>query len=162
MGRNAARRSRFRDDFIAYLKEMAAYDRGARHRAKWAASSSNPLQAWFDHPLLTAYTLAVGGEAVGFGLIARAPYAGVSPGVDYRVSEFMIRPAFRGRGWGRQAALALLTRRPGRWEVRQVAGHDAARAFWRRVLADPAVMDPRETADDGQTRQSFRIMAESP
>ncbi|NGX45982.1 MAG: hypothetical protein K940chlam2_01163 [Chlamydiae bacterium] len=50
------------------------------------------------------------------------------------ICEFYILPDFRERGIGEKFAHAVFNRFPGKWQVRQIEGADAARAFWRKVV----------------------------
>lgn len=50
------------------------------------------------------------------------------------IFEFYIVPDFRKRGIGEKFAHAVFSRFPGKWQVRQIEGADAARVFWRKVI----------------------------
>ena len=68
------------------------------------------------------------------------------------VAEFLVLPKFRRCGVGRRAAHQLFAEHPGRWHVGKIAGHDAASAFWRRVI--PVPFD-ETVAADGSIFQEF-------
>ncbi len=66
-------------------------------------------------------------EVVGFAIIGRE-------GEYWDVREFYIVPTFRKQGVGETFAKAVFDRHEGHWQVRQIAGADIAKAFWRKVV----------------------------
>lgn len=91
-----------------------------------------PLDPYFRdadrHPFLLR-----DGPLVGFALVREtAPLAG--DGQVFDMAEFFVLRAHRRRGVGHDAAAQLFRLFPGEWQVRQRAGNDAARSFWRRVI----------------------------
>lgn len=75
------------------------------------------------------------GELAGFVLVRRAP--AISGGGEvWDVAEFFVARAYRRTRVGTQAAREVWRRLPGRWEVRVLDSNHAARAFWRRAIAD--------------------------
>jgi len=84
------------------------------------------------HPLL----LRDEGRTVGFAFVAQAPFPYMTPGRDFRMSEFFILRGERGHGLGRLAARAIFDRFRGAWEVSQLPGNGAAIAFWRKVIRE--------------------------
>ena len=88
---------------------------------------------WRDpdrHPFL----FRVDGRLAGFALVRRLERPGSEP--TWGMAEFFIMRRYRRLGLGRQAAVALFDRFPGRWEVGQVHENTGAIAFWRRVIAE--------------------------
>lgn len=61
------------------------------------------------------------------------------------MDEFFVLRKYRRRGVGDHVARALFDGRPGRWELGQLAGSTAARAFWRATLGRYTGGDYRET-----------------
>lgn len=78
------------------------------------------------HPLL----IEVDGRVAGFALVRRLPDG------THQMAEFFVLRGERRRGVGREAALAVFERYPGRWEVAQMRANAPARAFWRAVVAE--------------------------
>jgi predicted acetyltransferase len=60
------------------------------------------------------------------------------------LAEFFVARGARGQGIGRAAALAILERHPGTWEIAFQENNVAAARFWRRLCADVAVDGVRE------------------
>jgi len=77
----------------------------------------------------------------------------VQAGAPHDMSEFFVMRRYRRRGVGRRAALALFTRFPGEWQVRQLAANRVATTFWRSVIPVPFSDD---TIEMGPV-QRFRI-----
>ena len=78
------------------------------------------------------FVIRVNGELAGFAMVKQM--TGGEP-ADYDMGEFFIVRKFRRRGVGARVATDLFARFPGTWEVRQMAAHRPAQAFWRQVIA---------------------------
>ncbi len=81
----------------------------------------------------------LGGHVIGFLLeIDRTPagFAAIVQKEDahYEVCEFYVVPCFRRDAVGTRFAHMLWERRPGTWEIKQIAGADYATAFWRKAI----------------------------
>lgn len=87
-----------------------------------------PLDTFLDdqHCGYLAYR---GGIPVGFNLIAVK-----EAGRDFEVCEFYIIPACRKCKLGYDLAAAVFDLHRGTWEVKQIAGADNAKAFWRKAI----------------------------
>jgi predicted acetyltransferase len=93
------------------------------------------LPDYLDHPDHTAYLLhpaADDDRPIGFALLA-----GLETG-PRSIHEFFVVRALRGRGVGYDAAVELLSRHPGTWEIAFQEENPAAARFWRRIIADTA------------------------
>lgn len=111
----------------------------------------------FENPNVAPFLIKAGGELAGLAVVTSQPHA--TPGRDYRMSEFFVLNKFRGRGVGRAAALALLGRFRGRWEVAQMPTNHGAITFWQSVIQEhtgghytavQVVDDPGEAGLPGQ------------
>lgn len=87
---------------------------------------------WSEPSRYLPFLFRVDGRLAGFALIRRLDHPGSEP--TWRMVEFFILRRYRRRGLGRQAATILFDRCPGRWEVGQIWGNQAAITFWRRVI----------------------------
>jgi predicted acetyltransferase len=103
------------------------------------------------HPLL----FRLDGRPVGFALVGQAPLPYMTPGRDFRLSEFFILRAERRHGLGRKAAFALFDRFPGVWELSQLPANQAATAFWRRVIGEYMRGNFEDTTLEGDPAQVF-------
>jgi predicted acetyltransferase len=50
------------------------------------------------------------------------------------IKEFFVMRKYAGRGIGKQAAIQVFERFPGKWRIHQVANNYSAQAFWRKTL----------------------------
>ena len=120
----------------------------------------NIQYGWFDSYFEDSGRLALflesEGQTVGFALLNRHSHLGEE--LDHALAEFTIFPAFRRRGLGLEAARALFTRWPGRWEVKYHEKNAAARTLWTTAAAP---WRPRTTPyAEFETVLSFRTSPE--
>ena len=88
------------------------------------------LATFFDDPDRACYLIRHGSNIAGLALIR-----GVSS--EPRVmGEFFIVRGARRHGVGYQAAVALLSAHPGRWEIAFQEQNTTAARFWRQVATD--------------------------
>ena len=52
------------------------------------------------------------------------------------ICEFYIIPCYRRLALGKHVALQILKKRPGFWQIKQIAGTDYATCFWRKVVSE--------------------------
>jgi predicted acetyltransferase len=90
------------------------------------------LDAYGDDPDRTSLIVQRDEVPLGFVLVT-----GVDSGVR-SIGEFFIVRGMRRQGIGRQVALYVLRRFPGRWEIAFQEENPAAARFWRRVAAEAA------------------------
>jgi predicted acetyltransferase len=110
----------FRHDMSAYSRELPRPDGTFRSDRLRAALDDN--DGW------AAYLFHVAEHPVGFAFVRAL--GGPGPIV---LNSFFLVNAARGRGLGRRAALEVLRRHPGDWEVAFQDANTAAVAFWPRV-----------------------------
>lgn len=92
---------------------------------------------WADpgrHPFL----FQVDANWAGFALVREIP--------PYDMAEFFVMRKYRRLGFGRQAAAAVFTQFPGRWQVRQQLTNPDATTFWHAAI--PFAYTERETSDE--------------
>ncbi|MCP3166870.1 GNAT family N-acetyltransferase [Myxococcus qinghaiensis] len=125
-----------RNLYPLYLHDLSEF--GVEYRldaqGQWVP---NFLPTWLAdsnevHPLLLRWE----GRTVGFAFVAQAPFPYMTPGRDFRMSEFFILRGERGYGLGRRAAMAVFDRFRGLWEVSQLPANHAATSFWRKVIRE--------------------------
>jgi predicted acetyltransferase len=127
-------------DTIASLMQLYLYDFSEFDEEEGEVDASGRFPAypylddyWRDpdrHPFL----FRVDGRLAGFALIRRLERPGSEP--TWGLAEFFILRRYRRLGLGRQAAITLFDRFPGRWEVGEIHENTAAITFWRRVIAE--------------------------
>jgi predicted acetyltransferase len=111
---------------------------------------------WFandqSHPLV----ILRGSDPVGFALVTRPriPAAGETA-VNYYMSEFFVRKAYRRMGIGRDAATLIFDRFAGDWEIVEYQRNPGAVAFWRRVLTAYSKGRFTERSRNGEVHQRF-------
>lgn len=113
------------------------------------------LPSWLDEEEDYPLILVDGGARVGAALVNQAPSPHVSPGIQFRMSEFFVLRGYRGRGLGRRAVFALFDRFRGAWEVSELLRNEPAIRFWRRVIGEYADGRFQETRDAAAVRQVF-------
>ncbi len=112
--------------------------------------------AWFSndhsHPLI----IIKGSDSVGFALVSRPriPVVGEAA-IDYTMSEFFVRKAYRRCGIGRDAATLIFDRFAGEWEIVEYERNPGAVAFWRHVLSTYCKGRFTERGRHGEVRQRF-------
>jgi predicted acetyltransferase len=90
------------------------------------------LDKFFGHDKCAAFIFLVEGRLAGFALVDDS----VSLSDNERwMSQFFVLKKYRRKGIGRIAAGYVFDAMPGRWEVAQMRGNDAATSFWREVIA---------------------------
>lgn len=107
----------------SYLNDRGLWE--PDHLPSWLADDT-------DHPLL----ILADGRRVGFALVNQAPSPHLTPGMEYRMSEFFILRKLRRGGLGKHAAFAVFDRFPGKWELTELPRNTGAIAFWRRIIGE--------------------------
>lgn len=80
-----------------------------------------------------AYIARIGSQYVGFALTAPAL---VTRTEGVWMEQFFILKRYRRTGAGRALARFVFSCHPGPWELGQMPGNTAARAFWRQVIGE--------------------------
>jgi len=136
-----------------YLHDLSEFDDGYYTLDEKGLWRPDHLPSWLDeeddHPLI----LLESGRRVGFALVNQAPSPHVTPGLDYRMAEFFVLRAQRGRGIGRRAVVALFDRFRGKWEISELPRNQPAIAFWRRVIGEYGHGRYHEARDASAVRQ---------
>ncbi|HEY9012515.1 MAG TPA: GNAT family N-acetyltransferase [Devosia sp.] len=78
------------------------------------------------------YLIDRGGALAGFALVNTHAPSGEP--VDHAMAEFYVQPADRRGGVGREAAIAVLRRHPGAWELSAMRANETALRFWPAAL----------------------------
>ncbi|HUM14330.1 MAG TPA: GNAT family N-acetyltransferase [Candidatus Nitrosotalea sp.] len=136
-----------------YLHDLSEFDDGyytLDARGRW---TPDHLPSWLDDPADHPLILVDAGRRVGLALVNQAPSRHLGPGVDFRMAEFFVLRAHRGRGIGRRAVFALFDRFRGTWEISELPRNERAIRFWRRVIGEYGGGRHRETSDVAGVRQ---------
>ena len=96
--------------------------------------SALPLY-WSEPERRFPFLIRCGTQVVGFVLVTRGSPAADDPQV-FDVAEFFVLRRYRRSGVGRQAAVLLWNRLPGKWIVRVFEGNPGAVPFWSRVIEE--------------------------
>ncbi|MES2205413.1 MAG: GNAT family N-acetyltransferase [Pseudomonadota bacterium] len=83
------------------------------------------------------YLIYANKALAGFALITTIAASGQP--TDFFVQEFFISAKYQHHGIGTHAALQIFQNHPGKWELTVVKDNDAARAFWKQTLENPAI-----------------------
>ena len=109
------------------------------------------LADYWGDPEGFPFLIRADGELAGFAIVQRLE---APPDPLHDVAEFFVLRKYRGRGIGRTIALALFTRFPGRWQVRELLENTPAQAFWRRVIGQFTDGAYAETQEDYRSRHA--------
>lgn len=151
--RSAADRRWLTSVYSFYLHDLSEFDEGYYSLDEAGSWTPDHLPSWLgeddDHPLIVLES----GRRVGFALVNQAPSRHVGPGMDFRMAEFFVLRAWRGRGIGRRAVFALFDRFRGKWEISELPRNAGAISFWRRVIGEYSGGRYTETSDAAGVRQ---------
>lgn len=112
-----------------YLYEMSRYydlpmDEDGNYPYKY-------LPLYFTDETRRAYFFYNETDMIGFALINAHSFTGER--IDNCIAEFTIFPAFRGRGYGLEAAAALKEKRSGPWQLKYSTKNAVGARLWQRV-----------------------------
>jgi aminoglycoside 6'-N-acetyltransferase I len=97
------------------------------------AEAVDDCNVWWEKPgILFAFLVRVEGNPAGFVMVATPPHT--TAGIAYRMNEFFVLNRFRRCGVGTRAAIEVVDRFAGKWEVGCTSTNAAATAFWRKVI----------------------------
>lgn len=103
------------------------------------------LDLYWTEPERSPFLIRVDGHWAGFAL--------VRAGEPHDMAEFFIMRKYRRSAIGRTAVVNIISRFPGRWQIRQVPANQQAIEFWRTVI--PAEFE--ESLIDGFVTQRFTV-----
>jgi len=151
--RSAADREWLTKVYPFYLHDLSEFDEGYYSLGEAGSWTPDHLPSWLeedgDHPLIVLES----GRRVGFALVNQAPSPHVGPGLDFRMAEFFVLRAWRGRGVGRRAVFALFDRFRGKWAISELPRNAVAISFWRQVIGEYRGGRYTETSDASGVRQ---------
>ena len=155
-----------RNMLVAYLNELAAWDPGLAMNdvglPVWIefgmpgprTGSQAARHNWWIRDACDRFVIREGDSAVGFAIVASPPDHLNEP-FDHEFVDFYVAPKARRRGLGRSAVARIIAERPGSWVLFTLAGNVGAQAFWRQVLAAPAIIELEER--DNATEFRFGV-----
>ena len=88
---------------------------------------------YFTDPKRTAYFIYNDDTLIGFAMLC--PYSNIGQEPDYTMAEFTIFPAYRRNHFALETAEMILSKHPGKWEIKYNEKNDKARKLWTRVTA---------------------------
>ena len=108
---------------------------------------------YFTDPKRTAYFLYHGDTLVGFAFLC--PYSNIGQNPDYTMAEFTIFPIHRKKHYAFDAAKAILSKHPGKWEIKYNEKNLAGKSLWNKVALpyNPKV----HHLNDEETVLSFEV-----
>lgn len=112
---------------------------------------------WAEPERRFAFLIKYGNRLAGFALVTLGSPAVDDPAV-LDVAEFFVLRRYRREGVGRQAAMRLWERIPGRWTVRVAEGNATGLAFWREVIDEATGGAARESTRPGSS-QPWRVFS---
>lgn len=108
------------------------------------AEAVDDCNVWWEKPgILFSFLIRAEGKPAGFAMVATPPHT--TSGIAYRMNEFFVLNRFRRCGIGTRAAIQVMDRFAGRWEVGYTPINESAAAFWRTVIPGYTNGDYKET-----------------
>lgn len=95
------------------------------------------------------------GELVGFAFVNTFSPSG--RGTDFSMAEFYIQPSARGKGYGIAAAMALMRKFRGLWELSIMRANKRAHNFWSKVVSEIEGRDAEFFERKGDTIHRFSV-----
>jgi predicted acetyltransferase len=90
---------------------------------------------WSEPDRRFAFLIRCDGRVAGFVLATRGVRTPEDPDA-FDIAEFFVLRKYRRLGVGRQAALLLWNKLPGRWTVRVSEGNTGGVSFWADIVAE--------------------------
>ena len=139
-----------------YLHDLSEFDEGYYRLTDDGLWEPDHLPSWLDDPNDWPLLIVADGQRVGFALVNQAPSPYMTPGIDYRMSEFFILRSWRRSGVGQRAAGMVFERFRGQWELSELPRNTGAIAFWRWIIAEYTGGQYTEQLVNDAVRQCFR------
>ena len=114
------------------------------------------LTRYWEEPDRAALMIRRGGLPVGFALLNTHSHSGQP--LDHNMGEFFIMRKHRRGGVASAAVRAILTERPGRWEIAVVLRNTGALAFWPRAVAATPGVSGLVTLEGASAEWTDRIL----
>ena len=139
-----------------YLHDLSEFDDGYYHLNEQGLWEPDHLPSWLDEEDDWPLLIVVDGQRIGFALVNQAPSPYMTPGMDYRMSEFFILRSWRRSGVGQRAVHMVFDRFRGQWELSVLPRNLSALGFWRRIVGEYTNEHYTEQFVNSAVRQCFR------
>jgi predicted acetyltransferase len=113
------------------------------------------MDSYWSEPNREAMLIRADGRIAGFVMVNDHAHSGLP--LDYSIAEYFVARKHRRSGVGRAAALAVISARPGLWELAVARRNVGAQHFWRKVAAELAT-GPVEELDRDDDRWNGLIL----
>ena len=138
-----------------YLHDLSEFEEEYYRLNDHGLWEPDHLPSWLDEQDDWPLLIVADSQRIGFALVNQAPSPYITPGRDYRMSEFFILRRYRRDGIGKRAAFAVFDRFPGQWELSELPRNTGAIAFWRRIIAEYTGGHYAEQRINGTVQQCF-------
>ncbi|MCR5609717.1 MAG: GNAT family N-acetyltransferase [Lachnospiraceae bacterium] len=101
---------------------------------------------YFKDPTRNAYFIYNDDTLVGFALLC--PYSCMDLNPDYTMAEFTIFPAFRRKNYAKEAVNMIISKHPGKWEIRYHNNNERGKILWNKI-AEPYNPQILKFGDEG-------------
>ncbi|PGS47307.1 GNAT family N-acetyltransferase [Bacillus sp. AFS041924] len=105
-------------EFTKYLPNLKLGQNGSYHKFN--------LENYWANLNHHAFFVKHNDELIGFALIEASS--------ENCIEEFFIIEKYKGKGFGKKAAIELFDLFPGKWYISQIETNEPAKAFWRNVI----------------------------
>lgn len=147
-----------RNVYPLYLHDLSDFDANVYTLNELGRWEPDLLSLWLSHEYGHIFQVISNHKRVGFAFIAQAPFPQITPGVNFRMSEFFILRAYRRMGIGTRAACTLFNRFSGTWEILELPLNNQALLFWRSVISAYTDGKFTQTTQNGLSRQLFQTL----
>ncbi len=110
---------------------------------------------WTDSDCRWPYFIIGHKEIVGFAFVNTFSPSG--RGTDFSMAEFYIQPSARGKGYGIAAAMALMLKSSGLWELSIMRANKPAHNFWPKVISEIEGRHAELFQHEGDTIHRFSV-----
>jgi predicted acetyltransferase len=106
------------------------------------------MDKYWSEPNYEAMLIRADGRLAGFVMVNDYSHSGLP--LDFEIAEFFVARKHRRSGVGRTAARAVISARPGLWELAVARRNLGAQHFWRKVAAELAQGEVEELDRDDE------------
>lgn len=133
-------------EILAHLIELYEYDFSVYENSdvnSYGLYGYSYLDYYWTEENRYPYFTKVNGKLAGFVMVCGFCYVAKEPDT-LCMSEFFVMKKYRRQGIGKKAAIEVLKKHPGKWELMVHPNNPVSHKFWKSVIAEVAVNEVRE------------------
>lgn len=136
-------------EILAHLIELYEYDFSEYEDSdvnSYGLYGYSYLDYYWTEENRHPYFIKVNGKLAGFVMVCGFCYVSQDSDTLF-MSEFFVMKKYRRQGIGKKAAIEVLKKHPGKWELTVHPNNPTSHKFWKSVIADVADKHVREVTD---------------